>query len=155
MAKRKVDDPSGLAASTFNMTPMIDVTFQLIVVFLCSMKFRTLDQKIEAFLPYMGQDTVPHPEDVRTKLPLRLRRGPADPATTVLLVGSRIGTTAAEGVWPALAARIREFRDRDPGIKGAIDADPDVVHEDVIRALDCFLAAGLVDVEFRGTRPPR
>jgi len=30
-----------------NMTPMIDVVFQLIIVFLCSMKFRTLDQKIE------------------------------------------------------------------------------------------------------------
>ena len=34
-----------------NMTPMIDVVFQLLVFFLVSMKFKTLDMKIEAFLP--------------------------------------------------------------------------------------------------------
>ena len=34
-----------------NMTPMIDVVFQLLIFFLVNMKFKTLDMKIEAFLP--------------------------------------------------------------------------------------------------------
>ena len=34
-----------------NMTPMIDIVFQLIIFFMCIMKFKTLEKKIEAFLP--------------------------------------------------------------------------------------------------------
>ena len=33
------------------MTPMIDVTFQLLIFFLCSIKFRTLEGKLGAHLP--------------------------------------------------------------------------------------------------------
>ncbi len=39
------------AATELNMTPMIDVVFQLIVFFLLSLKFTTLDQRIENMLP--------------------------------------------------------------------------------------------------------
>ena len=34
-----------------DMTPMIDIVFQLLIFFLVSMKFKTLDMKIDAFLP--------------------------------------------------------------------------------------------------------
>jgi biopolymer transport protein ExbD len=153
MARKKVDDPSAAANATFNMTPMIDVVFQLIVVFLCSLKFRCLDQKIEAFLPKdVGLSTAPASATVDTKLSLRLRKRPEDPSTAVILVDSRIGTTASDGIWNALVSRIKEYRDKDPKIKGEIDADSDVAHGDVIRALDCFMAANLTDVVFRGTQ---
>jgi len=37
--------------TVLEMTPMIDVTFLLLVFFLCTIKFKTLEGKIEAFLP--------------------------------------------------------------------------------------------------------
>ena len=34
-----------------NMTPMIDIVFQLIIFFLLSLKFKTIDRRIESMLP--------------------------------------------------------------------------------------------------------
>ena len=34
-----------------NMTPMIDIVFQLIVFFLLSLKFKTVDERLDALLP--------------------------------------------------------------------------------------------------------
>jgi len=149
---REIDDPARSANSTFNMTPMIDVVFQLIVVFLCSMKFRTLDQKIEAFLPkVVGCDTTAAPELAETRLDLRLRRRPGEYSTSVLLLGSRCGPADAPGIWDLVSTRLREFRARDATVKGEIDADPEVPHGEVVRALDAFLAADVTGVVFRGT----
>ena len=37
--------------SKLEMTPMIDVTFLLLIFFMCTIKFKTLEGKLEAFLP--------------------------------------------------------------------------------------------------------
>jgi biopolymer transport protein ExbD len=155
---RAIDDPSKHAAATFNMTPMIDVVFQLIVVFLCSMKFRTLDQKIEAHMPTekgVRDRAIPDPPEVRTVLRLRLQRaGPGAP-TLVVLQGERLGT-ADEGdrVWERLRASVAAVRARSPDLEARIDAAPDVEHGDVVKALDGLVAAGQERIEFTGVRPP-
>jgi len=155
MARKEVEEPAKAARSTMNMTPMIDVTFQLIVVFLCSLKFRTLDQKIEAFLPEPGMAPVFREMPVESRLTVRLRRAAGAGPTEVVLLDGRVGTTAeGEAVWTRLEARIREIRGRDASMKGEIDAGGEVPHGEVIRALDAFLAADLGTVLFRGA-PPR
>jgi biopolymer transport protein ExbD len=152
MAK-EVDDPSKAAKSTFNMTPMIDVTFQLIVVFLCSLKFRTLDQKIESFLPKdVGLSSAPSTAEVVTRVSVKLRRKPGETATVVTILESRLGLASSDGVWTSLQARLREFKAKEEKVKGEIDADKDVPHGEVVTALDAFMAAKLTDVEFRGTQ---
>ena len=152
MAKKEVDDPGAVANATFNMTPMIDVVFQLIVVFLCSMKFKTLDQKIEAFLPKdVGLSTAPATADVETKINLKLRRRPGEDVTSVILLESRLGSGTQEGIWNVVTSRLKEFKARDAKVKGEIDADAEVPHGDVMRALDAFMAAELTTVTFRGT----
>ena len=153
MAKKKIDDPGSAASASFNMTPMIDVTFQLIVVFLCSMKFRTLDQKLEAFLPKdVGLSAAPASAEVKVKVALKLRRKAGEDTTSVILLESRLGTAAAPGIWDSVAARLREFKAKDAKVEGEIDADADVPHGDVVRALDSFMAADLTTVTFRGTQ---
>ena len=156
MAKRKVDDPLQQAGATFNMTPMIDVCFQLIVVFLCSMKFRTLDQKIEAFLPKdVGMAATPtKSEEVETKVNVKLRRAKGGDTTKVLLLDNPVGTTATTGVWIALQSKLKEYAGRgaDEKIKGEIDAEPTVPHGDVMAALDSFAAVKLTNIVFRGTQ---
>ena len=160
MPARNIDDSAAAAAATFNMTPMIDVCFQLIVVFLCSMKFKTLDQKMEAFLPQPGIESVPAPHPPEVRVNLRLRRKPGEAATQVLVLDNRVGAAETAGTWTAVRSRLEGFRRLDSGVKGSIDADPDVPHEEVMRALDTFVAADMMDVSFRGTAlrsksPPR
>ena len=42
------------------MTPMIDVTFLLLIFFLCSIKFKLLDGKMQTYLPRdLGVNTTP------------------------------------------------------------------------------------------------
>ena len=44
----------------------------------------------------------------------------------------------------------------DPDLlRGEIDATPLVPSGDVVRAMDAFVEAGLIDITFRGTAPPR
>ncbi|MHC4820452.1 MAG: ExbD/TolR family protein [Planctomycetota bacterium] len=145
---KEKDDPE------LNMTPMIDVVFQLMIVFLCSMKFRTLDMKIEAFLPKdVGLSAANPTSEVETKLIVRLKWDKATEKTQVLVLENRIGSTAQEGgaVWNVLAKKIKQFHSKDPEMKGEIDAHPDVPHGDVMKALDSFLAADLTNVVFKGT----
>ena len=33
------------------LTPMIDVTFLILIFFMCTLKFKTLDERFESFLP--------------------------------------------------------------------------------------------------------
>ncbi len=154
MAKKKeFDDPAKAARTTVNMTPMIDVTFQLIIVFLCSMKFRTLDMKIEAFLPKdVGLSAANPTSEVETKLVVRLKWDKNAKDTQVIVLDNRLGSTATgETIWKTLAARISDLHQKDPNIKGEIDAQPDVPHGHVMKALDSFLAAKMQNVVFKGT----
>ncbi len=50
MAKRKRERPGTDDEAVADMTPMIDVTFQLIIFFMLQ-KFKTLEGKLDAFLP--------------------------------------------------------------------------------------------------------
>ncbi|MCK6481119.1 MAG: biopolymer transporter ExbD, partial [Planctomycetes bacterium] len=153
MAKREVDDGTKGAKSETNMTPMIDVVFQLIIVFLCSMKFRTLDMKIEAFLPKdVGLNTTPATAEVEVKVNVKLRRKKGESQTQIYLLDSRLGTASGEGIWTTLQTRLKEFVNKDSKVKAEIDADPDVPHGDVMRTLDSFTAAELANVVFRGTQ---
>jgi len=136
------------------MTPMIDVVFQLIVVFLCSMKFRTLDMKVEATLPEEGMSSVFRPPPPpRPCAALRLRRAAPGGETRVLLLDTPLGP-AGEETWTALGARLSVLHGRDASVYGEIDADPEVDHGEVMRALDAFLGAAFTEVRFRGTGKP-
>ena len=153
-----VENLEKAARTTMNMTPMIDVVFQLIVVFLCSMKFKTLDQKIDASLP-TDCGTRPDPTRLpayRPVLTVRLQRsGPGQP-TRVVLQGSSLGITGeGEALWARLTAATKGILARSRDVVGEIDAGPEVEHGDVVRALDGFVAAGLSDVRFSGTPAAR
>ena len=152
---RPIDDPAKATKSEMNMTPMIDVTFQLIIVFLCSMKFRTLDEKLEAYLPKnVGIPQVPvDPRASETVVKVRLD-GPPAGAVRLWLHGQALGTTAeGDALWTRLGERIAAMREREPELIGEIDAGPEVEHGDVVRTVDGLLGAKVASVRFRGTRP--
>ncbi len=152
---RRPADEAAQARPRLNMTPMIDVTFQLIIVFLCSMKFRTLDMKIESRLPDEGSAERVQPPDVRPRARLRLARVEGG-ETRISLGGTPMGAIAEGGAaWDRVASRLRAIRAADSGVIGEIDATPTVRHGDVVHAMDLFVGAGIEDVRFRGSPPAR
>ena len=158
------DDEDGIPKP--DMTPMIDVVFQLLIFFLVTMKFKTLDMKIEAFLPKdVGlAQTLATPEEkpkVVAILKRRVTGGVLEASTRVKLQNQRIGTSDNEDTWGLLTQKAEETLKRhvsnggDPAdVKGEVDASSLVPTGDVVRAVDAFIAAGLLDVTFVGTPPP-
>ncbi|MND04235.1 hypothetical protein D3C83_244160 [compost metagenome] len=71
------------------------------------------------------------------------------------VLGRSLGVVdASEGVWRELETRLRSVRMKDPEITGRIEAAGEVLHGDVIRALDTFLAADFRNVQFPGAAGP-
>jgi len=71
-----------------NMTPMIDIVFQLIVFFLLSLKFKSVDQRIESMLPKdRGPNPLPVfvPDEDTIKLKV-FRRNASNPQKAYTLV---------------------------------------------------------------------
>jgi biopolymer transport protein ExbD len=149
-----------------NMTPMIDVVFQLLVFFLVSMKFKTLDMKIEAFLPKDRglAATITKLEETPKIVAVLKRRsqgGVLEGSTRVKVQNQSIGTSDQEDTWTVLMTKAKAILERhvansgDPAdVKGEVDASSLVPTGDVVRAVDAFIAAGLQDVTFVGTPPP-
>jgi biopolymer transport protein ExbD len=149
-----------------NMTPMIDVVFQLLVFFLVSMKFKTLDMKIEAFLPKDRglAATITKLEETPKIVAVLKRRsqgGVLEKSTRVKVQNQSIGTSDKADTWTVLTTKAKAILDRhianagDPAdVKGEVDASALVPTGDVVRAVDAFIAAGLQDVTFVGTPPP-
>ena len=149
-----------------NMTPMIDVVFQLLVFFLVSMKFKTLDMKIEAFLPKdRGLAATITKLEEKPKIVAVLKRKTTgtvlEKSTRVRVQNQTIGTSDKVETWNVLTQKAKAILDRhvandgDPAdVKGEVDASALVPTGDVVRAVDAFIAAGLQDVTFVGTPPP-
>lgn len=61
--------------SELEMTPMIDVTFLLLIFFMCTIKFKTLEGKLSAFLPQdVGLSTAEAEKPEKIELEIRVLR---------------------------------------------------------------------------------
>jgi len=167
-----------------DMTPMIDIVFQLIIFFLLSLKFKTIDRRIESMLPKdRGLAPTPtFPEDfLKVKIKV-FRRDMDDKLKAYTLV--KIDNDAAvyklprgwKGRGKETAERLGEYDAKMRAIKavvnrkmkahggeaaevkGEIVAPPPkggaVPHGDIMQVLDIFLELGMTDVVFEGTATP-
>ena len=166
-----------------NMTPMIDVVFQLILFFLLTLKFKSVDQRIDSSLPKDRglAPTATFPPDIQNiKIKLfRKDKQDRNEAFTRLRIGNDITIDLPKGVWPETgkndSKRREEYdakfaqvvsqikaawqaQNNNPEVKGEINAPPPdgpaVPSGDVIRVLDAFLEAGISGVNFEGTGAP-
>ena len=131
-------------------TAMIDVVFLLLVFFMCTLKFKTLEGKLATYLPKDrgGEPTFELPlpkEDIRVKLS---QRGDQ----CLFAVRGRFG-----GVLPQdrgkLYDRIRRLREALPDSPAVIDVDPAVAHGHVVTVVDECLRAQVVEITFAGALP--
>jgi biopolymer transport protein ExbD len=147
-AKEKI---AGSEELKLSITPLIDVTFLLLIFFMCSMRFKTLERKVQAWLPLThGQATTkitPPPED---KIKVLLKRAPGETLTRVKLLDRELG--AGETAFAELDRQLAAIHASAPELKGEIDALEEVPHGHVMRSIDSFMKAGVEEIEFRGTK---
>jgi len=167
--------------SVLNMTPMIDIVFQLILFFLFSLKFKSHEYRIESQLPRDRgiQATNQIVEDIPAVKVLLFRLDEDDQAKArtkikvggtpeIILPAYQWSVTnkdidakiedQRDAVFHGIAATIRGLLNQNPKLKGEIETPPPkgyaVPHGDVMRILDSFLEAGVTEVNFGGAAAP-
>jgi biopolymer transport protein ExbD len=138
-----------------SITPMIDVTFLLLIFFMCAMKFKTLERKVAAFLPTdRGPAKTVQLFPPETKITVKLRWDEGTRATRVKLLDSEIGMD--DPAFVVLDQRLAAIRGNPDNVEmpGELDAGAEVPHADVVRCVDSFMKAGITNLRFRGAPPP-
>jgi len=157
------------------MTPMIDVTFLLLIFFMCTLKFKTLEGKLSAFLPKdVGVNQMDAEPIEKVEILMRVVKDGTKLKRTDN--GTRPYTSSDTGrydwgsdrqmeynVGPfrtndldALRTKLAKvFKDRsgDDKVPATIDARPKTVYEDVVKVLDQAIDAGFTDITFVGAYP--
>ena len=148
------------------MTPMIDVTFLLLIFFMCTLKFKTLEGKLAAYLPKDVGVNSSQAEPVE-KVEIRLQVVPGKEGNKVdpygkpwsgtgrflfdntrvvqYSVGAKKTTNLVE-----LSKRLKELHKQDNERPATIDAREGIVYGDVVKVLDEALYAGFTDITFVG-----
>lgn len=153
------------------MTPMIDVTFLLLIFFMCTLKFKTLEGKLAAYLPKdvgVNQTEAEPIEKVEIALKVkqagnkvepdgsgRKKQGPGrfvfdDSRVIEYSVGPVKTRDLAE-----LERRLKTLRAKDPERPATIDARAGTVYGDVVPVLDVAIAAGFEEITFMGAPPDK
>ena len=176
----RIEEPQ---ETELNMTPMIDIVFQLIIFFLLSLKFKTIDRRIESMLPDdRGLQAIPDTPVDELKIKFKVfRRELASPTNAYTLIkldnaaqfrlpagwkGRRLESAARVKQYDTVIATITEnlrtriatYGGMPDAVKGEIVAPPPhggaVPHGDVVSLLNTFIDVGLMDVRFEGTANP-
>lgn len=156
--------------SKLEMTPMIDVTFLLLIFFMCTIKFKTLEGKLSAYLPKdvgMSKTDEEPKEKVEIKLIVvnpgnKLKPGKErvqwdsqrDEGTRFVYDKTRTIAYTVNGRKftdvDDLTARLTKLHLDDEERGCTIDAGKDTIYEDVVTVLDAVIQADFTDVTFAG-----
>jgi len=155
-----------------DMTPMIDVVFQLLIFFMLTMQFKEVEGQLLSQLPRVGTaaPAVPAPDLLELRVVLRAGDDPRaranhggpprDAAVCSVAVeghdlGRLLSTEAApaaadanKALYRAVGRKARELRDASAVRRVILDADPEVPYEHVLGAVDGLKQAGVDEVEF-------
>jgi biopolymer transport protein ExbD len=140
-----------LEEAPMELTPMIDVTFLLLIFFLVTLKFKVLEGKLPTFLPKdVGVNASPV-QDLLEKLEVYLVPG----GTTQTRDGGTLNMQVSlQGVKvPSLLTfhdRLAAMRARDPELKVTLYPQKGINYEQVVKVVDECVRAQLTDITFAG-----
>ncbi len=128
----RIDDDSGVEEPAFNLTPMIDVVFQLLIFFMLATTFLDPEKEIEIALPeaLSGAET----EAVDDKIVINVLRD-----GRLVLSGQELNREGLEATLKRAAQR-----DRETPIE--IRGDRLAHHEAIVGVMDACGLAGLVNL---------
>jgi biopolymer transport protein ExbD len=135
-----------------NMTPMIDVCFQLLIFFMVTSKFKTLEGKLAAYLPKdRGPRNIYTPPPDTLPIRVVLRWNPTIRKCKVY-VGQVLCNYDEQGIARAFS-KVRQIRQTGSSI-AEIDAGGDVPMGWVVQALNMCIRADLREIHFTGAFNP-
>ncbi|MEZ5974873.1 MAG: biopolymer transporter ExbD [Planctomycetota bacterium] len=154
------------------MTPMIDVTFLLLIFFMCTLKFKMLEGKLTAYLPKDAgvnpEDTPPiekvqvdiHVIDEGTKMTADGKNLYTDPTGKARhsFANRRLSYTLMNqkftdlGELQKVLKRIKDQRGEDKA-PAVLQPFGGTIMGDIIPVLDAAVAAGFEDISFGGAFP--
>ena len=137
---RRFKQPDG----SVNMTAMIDVVFQMIIFFVCTVQ---LEQ--EAISEWIRLPESPHGPMIAEEKDPRTITIEVDEKGRISIARTRLSETTLRKV---LAKAVAEYGTVGPSIPVRIRADAEARHTDVKRVLDACAAAGLSAISFIATR---
>ena len=171
MAKRKnmALEQISKEKSELQMTPMIDVTFLLLIFFMCTIKFKVLEGKLAAYLPKdVGVNPEPAPPREKidvvlqvinegTKVDPRDRSKPYSGTGRFVLSSDRriqyqIGPVVLQTPEDVRRKLVELANGMPEGIDTPVTLEPKtgIVNIEVIGVLDAALAANFSEVTFKG-----
>ena len=158
------------------MTPMIDVTFLLLIFFLCSIKFKVLEGKLQTYLPKdVGVNTTPQ-QKMLEKVDIRIYRTQTrekldleDFAKYKVWLDAGGWTEAQVDLYfqgqkisglKELSKQLKDLRERIPApeadsdeedtLKMNLEAMKGCIYEDIVKVVDIALDARFTSITFRG-----
>lgn len=130
------------------MTPMIDVTFLLLIFFLCSIKFKLLDGKMQTYLPKdVGVNTTPIDIEME-KIEVDMKYSRKAPMGFNLFINRE--------QMPDLNTfyqKIRAYHQRAPELKCTIYPGDKIEYGMVVKVVNECLRARLSQISFGGAPP--
>lgn len=149
MSKTKAYRPEE-ANMELNMTPMIDIIFQLMIFFMCSIHFKSLEGKLYSYLPKSvgpepTQVFIPPVDEVRVKL--------AYIESSPMMARVKVGEIDFKD-WDSLENHLKDLAPRLVMPDGLdvipvkIDADGNVPAQAVVSVLNICKKAGVQKTEF-------
>ncbi|MBL4769756.1 MAG: biopolymer transporter ExbD [Planctomycetes bacterium] len=157
-----------------DMTPMIDVTFLLLIFFMCTLKFKVLEGKLTAYLPKdvgVNSSDAPPVEKVQIDIhvivegnKVKPKAKPSDPAvpyddptgeSRYVYEGRKLSYTIGTQKFTDLAEvqkRLRKIRTQrgDDDAPAVLQPYAGTIMGDVIPVLDAAVAADFTDITFGG-----
>lgn len=160
MSERRIKPKYEESSLDLPMTPMIDVIFQLIIFFMCSIQFKALEGKLLAYGPKdkgMKETIVdpPPPIPPETRINLIYNQNNAS-----LLTDIRVGQNPVRD-WDDLYNRVTTIyldnkataTKEEEIMVFKIKADDKVPAQAIVNTLDAFKRAGVAKIEFAVTPP--
>ena len=121
-----------------NMTPMIDIVFQLILFFLFNLRFKSMDYRIESSLPNVGMDATPVLIEPEPHIKVSLFRVDGEDAKEIMLADPRgiFFTTPHWNGYPAVLLHIPDLKQLSKAELTAAQAELSRARAMVARAED-------------------
>jgi biopolymer transport protein ExbD len=174
LSKKKSDVLARIASaeSKLDMTSMIDVTFLLLIFFMCTLKFKTLEGKLSAFLPKdvgVADGRSDPKERIEIRMDVKNPGNKVRPGPTAALYTSDDEARRARFVYDdsrvitysigtkrttdlnEVQSSLRAFHAQDPTRPATIDPRQGIITSDVVRLLDLAVDVGLTDITFVGS----
>jgi biopolymer transport protein ExbD len=169
MSTKRVVDEMSANEMKLELTPMIDVSFLLIIFFIC-LPFKTLAGKLAAFLP-TDKGINPTPQEplaeIKVQVHLLARKeearqwGPKDaqqsitmPTQIVYKVNDRETENLNEVYRMIVDAKRQAEGSENTRVLGEIKAGHKTPHMYIVAVLNKFAEAGMEKVDFYGTQIP-